>query len=486
MYSKIDWRASLDDVIYAPKRRNNMRSLQARLWPALAAVFLVVLIWAALQSPTPTAGSVVALPAQSSISRCILHSAPSPTEQPSKWFPDVVKTVRGDFLLYLNDLAHGGIARLGNPVSDDLSETSPVDGNTYRMQYFKYSALELHQLASGPKILLSLLGTFRYQEKYPTGAADQVPNTEPASIVFPETNKRLGGDFLAYWRANGQLEQFGFPITDEFPELSEGDGITHTVQYFQRAVFEWHPDSATARVVLLPLGEARYRAQYPYAPIPDTLPKPSPQATALVLISSTCGPFGSLASTDPNARLNELKNRVDTAAAWQPVDVRAILDLSWPTSIQDKARARWTPTAAAEVARFEGSPVQVEGWLVGANRERDESPNCGRTDPAGVDYHLWFTDDLAKDRSQSMVIEVAPRVRALHPMWDIDRICRQVVNSTREVRISGWLMMDQEHHEQLVVAPPNHQVRETLWEIHPIMGFEVLTGTTWVDLATLP
>ena len=40
-------------------------------------------------------------------------------------------------------------------------------------------------------------------------------------MLFRETGKRLGGKFLAYWQTHGGLLQQGFPISDEFVEVSD-------------------------------------------------------------------------------------------------------------------------------------------------------------------------------------------------------------------------------------------------------------------------
>jgi hypothetical protein len=42
-------------------------------------------------------------------------------------------------------------------------------------------------------------GTFAYQQRHPSGAPGQQPNNSAASVLFPETGKRLGGIFLQYW-----------------------------------------------------------------------------------------------------------------------------------------------------------------------------------------------------------------------------------------------------------------------------------------------
>jgi hypothetical protein len=112
-------------------------------------------------------------------------------------------------------------------------------------------------------VLLSQLGTFQYRKKYPSGAPNQQPNTSPGSVLFPETGKRVGGRFLQYWQQNGGLPQQGFPISDEFMEKSDLDGKTYRVQYFERAVFEMHPENQPPFDVLLSqLGTFQYREKY--------------------------------------------------------------------------------------------------------------------------------------------------------------------------------------------------------------------------------
>jgi hypothetical protein len=67
---------------------------------------------------------------------------------------------------------------------------------------------------------------------------------------FPETQHSVCHGFLAFWQAHGGLEQFGFPLTEERTEVIEGRALT--VQYFERARFEFHPElSGTGDEVLL-------------------------------------------------------------------------------------------------------------------------------------------------------------------------------------------------------------------------------------------
>jgi len=96
---------------------------------------------------------------------------------------------------------------------------------------------------------------------------------QPGCRTFPETKKTVCGRFLQYWQANGGLAQQGFPISEEFLEKSDLDGKTYTVQYFERAVFEKHPENQPPYDVLLSqLGTFRFRDKYrgvePGAPTP--------------------------------------------------------------------------------------------------------------------------------------------------------------------------------------------------------------------------
>jgi hypothetical protein len=82
-----------------------------------------------------------------------------------------------------------------------------------------------------------------------------VPNPNlPGVAYFSETQHTLRGIFSGYWERYGGLAQFGFPLTEEYSEVSETDGKTYTVQYFERARFEHHPENAgTPYEVLLGL-----------------------------------------------------------------------------------------------------------------------------------------------------------------------------------------------------------------------------------------
>ena len=177
----------------------------------------------------------------------------------ARTFAETGKTVQGRFLRYWD--AHGGLSQQGFPVSGEMQERSQADGKLYAVQYFERAVFEYHPENAAPSdVLLSLLGTFAYREKYPDGAPGQGASTSNPRM-FPETGKTLGGRFREYWERNGGLAQQGYPISEEFKETSALDGKVYTVQYFERAVFEYHPENEPPNDVLLSqLGKYRLDA----------------------------------------------------------------------------------------------------------------------------------------------------------------------------------------------------------------------------------
>jgi plastocyanin/methionine-rich copper-binding protein CopC len=181
-------------------------------------------------------------------------------------FNETGQTVCGRFLEYWN--THGGLAQQGFPISGELQEKSDTDGKTYTVQYFERAVFEKHPENAAPNdVLLSLLGTFLYKQKYPDGAPNQQASSTNAR-TFPETGMTVGGKFIDYWDTHGGLAQQGFPISNEFEEKSDLDGNTYLVQYFERAVFEYHPENDAPNDVLLSqLGTFRYHAVYAAASV---------------------------------------------------------------------------------------------------------------------------------------------------------------------------------------------------------------------------
>ncbi len=101
-----------------------------------------------------------------------------------------------------------------------------------------------HQELSGTSCPGTLMSTF----VYPYRNREDQPMAD--GHYFGETQRFLGGGFWHFWRDRGGLPIFGYPLTDELDEVCE-DGKVHTVQYFERAVFEFHPANKPPYDILL-------------------------------------------------------------------------------------------------------------------------------------------------------------------------------------------------------------------------------------------
>ncbi len=189
-------------------------------------------------------------------------AAPRVPGSGSRTFPATGQAVPGVFLSYWD--SHGGLAQQGYPISGLRREVSPLNGKQYTVQYFERAVFEYHPENQAPyNILLAQLGTFRYRALYPNGAPNQQAN-QANGHYFPETGKWVGGKFWAYWQSHGGLAQQGYPISNEFTEISPLDGKQYTVQYFERAEFELHPaNQAPYDVLLAQLGTFRYQQSAP-------------------------------------------------------------------------------------------------------------------------------------------------------------------------------------------------------------------------------
>ncbi len=104
----------------------------------------------------------------------------------------------------------------------------------------KVKSVSRVRFISGMVVLGLLLATI------PFGVQAQTQDVR----YFPETGHNVHGEFLEFFDQHGGLKIFGYPLTEEFTLDSR------TVQYFQRARFELHPENeAPYRVQLGLLGQ---------------------------------------------------------------------------------------------------------------------------------------------------------------------------------------------------------------------------------------
>jgi hypothetical protein len=181
-------------------------------------------------------------------------------EGASQCFPQTGKCIGDLFFEYWQ--ANGGLAQQGYPVTDELEEVNPVDHQLYRVQYFERARFEHHPENVGTPyvVLLGLLGREQYLTKYPGGR----PAGGRGETCFAVTGRCISGAFFRYWQGHGGLAQQGYPLSDEFDEVSPINGRSFRVQYFERARFELHPENAgTPHEVLLGLlGNEQFNGRY--------------------------------------------------------------------------------------------------------------------------------------------------------------------------------------------------------------------------------
>jgi carboxyl-terminal processing protease len=362
------------------------------------------------------------------------------TNPNSRLFPETGKTVRGRFLEYWN--ANGGLAQQGFPVTEEFSERSDTDGKLYTVQYFERAVFEAHPENQRPyDVLLSLLGNSRYKARYPSGAPGQTPNTAAGSVLFRETSKRVGGRFLEYWNRNGGLAQQGFPISDEFQERSETDGKTYLVQYFERAVFEYHPENAgkTGEVLLSLLGNFYLKQRYPSG-APATTPLP----TAVVYATPTLQPL-------------TLAQRLDVfERVWRTVrDNYVYTDyrgLNWQ-AVHDEYEAK-IRAAASEAAVYDLIAEMIDklgdnhsGFLNPQQVAEDEAMKRGELRLSGIGV---LTQDIGEAIRIVYVVPGGPASKAGLKPFDIIRAA------------DGELLTRSEDAPRLIRGPAGTTVRLTI------------------------
>jgi hypothetical protein len=144
-----------------------------------------------------------------------------------------------------------GLMIFGYPISE------PFVDNGRTVQYFERARLEHWPEYAGTQwevqgtLLGNLLAQGRRDEPPFRPLPPGTPSDSPDRIIFQETGHSLAFGFKRYWEEHGGLWQFGFPISEEFSERNPQDGKTYTVQYFERARFEWHPENAGTEYEIL-------------------------------------------------------------------------------------------------------------------------------------------------------------------------------------------------------------------------------------------
>jgi hypothetical protein len=211
------------------------------------------------------------------------------------------------------------------------------------------------------------------------------------------------------------------------------------------------------------------------------------------------------------AKSNRLKNRYTLPdAAFEEVTFAHLLALNQGEISSDKKQIINFPRSndpnnqravsiVGYVISAKASGCAVRKDKQGHVTSQGESCNCNTADPKLCDAHIEIVSDPDADHAGGrgvVVVEVTERARrlaALRLLEDHNTIGTNWSSWTlgnkksknrivgKWVRFSGWLFYDADHFDQAWAIDPQDKIggsnfRETAWEMHPVMGIEVLPG----------
>ncbi|MBK9942851.1 MAG: hypothetical protein IPP13_14665 [Kouleothrix sp.] len=156
---------------------------------------------------------------------------------------------------------NGGLPVFGLPIAAQQAEQ--IEGRAIQAQWFERNRLELHPENARPyDVLLGRLGADRLSQDGRDWFQFPPSQPRPGCQFFAETGHNVCGALLRAWRASGlefdgrrgasaaeSLALFGLPLSDAINEPIEGQ--EYSVQWFERARFELHPEHAAPYDVLL-------------------------------------------------------------------------------------------------------------------------------------------------------------------------------------------------------------------------------------------
>src|SRR5690606_24356665 len=175
---------------------------------------------------------------------------------------------------------YGGLAIFGYPITGEFVE------NGVTVQYFERARFERHPGVWPARydVLQGLLGAQLAGARLAPGPFAREQAVQGCTF-FEATGHSLCSGFQSYWQTFGGLAIFGYPISEEFVE----DGVT--VQYFERARFEWHPGVWPERYDVL-LGLLGVRAISGEQPAPEPEPEPEPEPPFVPVAAELNNPRG--------------------------------------------------------------------------------------------------------------------------------------------------------------------------------------------------
>jgi TolB protein len=239
----------------------------------------------------------------------------------------------------------GGLPVFGLPISPLQEETinGTTNGQTLQVQWFERQRVELHPENPAPHdILLGPLGVEWLQRH--GGDIPALQHAEPQSgcRYIEETGHNICGEFLLMWQTNG-IEQdgiygiseeeskalFGLPLSESYQQapaqaLADDTDSTDdtgnaqpdtpiTVQWFERARLELHPNAPFGEQVQISALGTAIRLEQGHAP-------PSPPPRALAFMSNRTGDWDIYTVREDGSELVNLTNHPsgDGRPTWSP------------------------------------------------------------------------------------------------------------------------------------------------------------------------
>lgn len=149
----------------------------------------------------------------------------------------------------------------------------------------------------------------------------------------------------------------------------------------------------------------------------------------------------------------------------------------------DRARLRNFSVSSGTVG--ERDFVQIVGFIAEKplnpksrpHPNTGESVNCNLTREDENDYHINLTPKAHDTEFDGIVVEMIPQAR--NDAWTKERL-QAVQDANLQVRARGQLLLDNHHKVNKDEQHPagGQPRRFSLWEVHPIVEFDVCTAAT--------
>jgi hypothetical protein len=167
------------------------------------------------------------------------------------------------------------------------------------------------------------------------------------TFYSPQTGHNITGLFALFWESHGDWWAFGYPLTEQFDE-KQANGSTLRVQYFERAIFEYHPEiAAPFQIQLRRLGAAEMARIYP-----NSLPAAAPVAADY---GPTNTPRPATATRVPTAPATATA----ASTATPTVQAAAPTDIPVPTATQGSGGSCEAPTADQQRPISHSSEIEI-------------------------------------------------------------------------------------------------------------------------------